>query len=200
MKIGVLADIHGHVDYLEKAIAELKREGVEKFVVLGDLIYDTTDAIETVDLLRGCHAEGVWGNHELGLCVDITDSLREMYSRPVVEYCSTLQPRFEMGDILFTHNLPDQDASDPVSYYLGPSPNDRDARATCFAQFPHQVMLMGHFHRWFAADHHASLDWQGETPLQLQPDRRYFCVIHAVKDGWAAVIDQDHGILKPIRL
>ena len=200
MRIGVLADIHGHVDNLTKAIDRLRREKVERFVVLGDLIYSKTGAAETVDLLRGCDARGVWGNHELGLCVDPSDELRQAYSAPVADYFRTLSSRYEIDDILFSHTLPDQDASDPTAYYLAPRPHEDGALTNCFSQFQHRLMFAGHFHRWFAADAEGPLDWQGGTPLQFENHRRYFCVIHAVMDGWTAVIDQQLDVLTPIRL
>jgi predicted phosphodiesterase len=40
MKIGILADIHGHVENLRIAIELLRRERVDQFVVLGDVICD----------------------------------------------------------------------------------------------------------------------------------------------------------------
>ena len=62
MKTGILADIHGHVENLRIAIDRLRREPVDLIVVLGDVIYDSRNAIETVALLRDCGAVGVWGN------------------------------------------------------------------------------------------------------------------------------------------
>ena len=38
MRIGLLADIHGSVEYLRAALALFRRERVDRVVVLGDLI------------------------------------------------------------------------------------------------------------------------------------------------------------------
>ena len=38
MKLGILADIHGHLENLRKAIIRLNREQVDQFIVLGDVI------------------------------------------------------------------------------------------------------------------------------------------------------------------
>jgi predicted phosphodiesterase len=78
MKIGVLADIHGDVANLTKAIDRLRREKVDVIVALGDLIYDRRNASETVELLKNCGAIGVWGNHELGLCVEPNDDVQNL--------------------------------------------------------------------------------------------------------------------------
>jgi predicted phosphodiesterase len=41
MRLGLLADIHGDVRKLSRAIERLRQEGLDKFVLLGDVIYDT---------------------------------------------------------------------------------------------------------------------------------------------------------------
>jgi predicted phosphodiesterase len=200
MRTGILADIHGDVENLSKAIERLREESVDVFVVLGDVIYDKRNASETVALLKDCGAIGVWGNHELGLCVEPSDELRRLYPGPVMEFFSTLDAHLEHGDVLYSHSLPDQDARDPTSYYLGPRPDQPGALDRCFSQFRRRAILVGHFHRWLAATPAGRLAWNGERPLRLAPGERYLFVIHAVMDGWAAVLDDEHGVLTPIQL
>lgn len=200
MRIGILADIHGHVANLRQVIDHLRREKVDVFVILGDVIYDTRDATETVSLLRDCGAIGVWGNHELGLCVDPEDEVREMYTDDVMEFFSTLKSHFELGEFLFSHTIPSQDASDPAEYCLAPKPEEEGALDKSFSQFSHRVMMAGHFHRWFAATPDGQIAWNGKDPIELDSNTRYFFVIHAVMDGWTAILDGDQNILTPIQL
>ncbi len=200
MKFGILADIHGHVEHLRKAITCLSREQVDQFIVLGDLIFDRSHATETVGLLKDCGAVGVWGNHELGLCVDPDDEIRSMYTAPVLEYFSALSAQLEFADLLFSHTLPSEDARDPLSYYLGPHPLADGALKGSFDQFPHRVMMIGHFHRWFAATPAGAVPWDGGQPLVLESHRRYLFIVHAVMFGWAAVFDDRTNVLTPIRL
>ena len=199
MRLGILADIHGNVENLRRAIDRLGQEQVDTFVVLGDVIYDSRNATEVVDLLRACEAVGVWGNHDLGLCVDPDSEMRALYTDAVLEFFSTLHSRFELGEILFSHTLPNQDASDPSSYYLGPRLHEDDALDQCFAQFPHRLIMIGHFHRWFAANSEGRIPWEGIKPIGLSPDTRYFFAIHAVMDGFAAVLDETQNLLLPVR-
>ncbi|WP_182870572.1 metallophosphoesterase family protein [Rhodopirellula sp. JC639] len=197
MKLGLLADIHGDVENLQKAIARLRQEHVDQFIVLGDVIYQSSHADATVELLRSCDAVGVWGNHELGLCVDPDDDLRELYSTNAMRFFGTLRPRLEIGDVLFSHTFPTEDASDILAYYVG-EPEDDDWVGGCFRRFHHQIMLIGHFHRWLAATPAGKLDWRGERPLVLEPDQRYFVVMQAVMNGFAAVLDDTQNKLTPI--
>ncbi|NND98224.1 MAG: hypothetical protein HKN47_12940 [Pirellulaceae bacterium] len=200
MKIGILADIHGDIVNLAKAVERLRREKVDAIVALGDLIYDRRNASETVALLQQCGAVGVWGNHELGLCVEPDDDVRAMYSDHVMEYFGQLKPRLEIGRCHFSHTLPNQDASDPAEYCLGPEPEEAGALDLSFKQFPHRIMMCGHFHRWFAATPSGQIQWDANNSIQLDPDQRYFFVIHAVMDGFAAILDEDSNLLTPIHL
>ena len=52
MKIGILADIHGHQKHLKRAIDLLDRRQVDAFIALGDLIAHTSQAAETVAMLQ----------------------------------------------------------------------------------------------------------------------------------------------------
>jgi hypothetical protein len=200
MRIGILADIHGHVQNLRTAVNRLSNERVDLLVVLGDIICDRSNATETVALLKECKAVGVWGNHELGLCVDPDDEIRELYTQPVMEFFNTLNSHFQRGSLLFSHTLPDQDASNPLSYYLGPRPQEEGALDGAFSRFPHRLIMVGHFHCWFAATPAGRIAWEGQEPIKLDSDERYFFTIHAVMSGWAAVVDDEEDVLLPIRL
>ncbi|MEQ8791273.1 MAG: metallophosphoesterase family protein [Pirellulaceae bacterium] len=198
MRIGLLADIHGHVEHLRSALDLLRRRHVDRFIVLGDVIYDAKNAAETVELLAACGAVGVWGNHELGLCIDPDDELRRMYTEPVIEFFRTLQPRMELEDLLFSHTTPSEDPADPLAYYLGPRLTDDGALDASFAQFPHRVMMTGHFHRWFAATPAGQFDWDGRRPIELNPDMRYLLTVDAVMNRRAALLDTQRNLLTPL--
>lgn len=198
MRIGVLADIHGHLENLRSALACLQHAEVDRTIVLGDLIEGRAHAAQTVALLKDRNAVGVWGNHELGLCIEPPPAIRAAYTEPVVEYFSTLAAKFELGDLLFSHTLPSQDATDPAAYYLGPHPPEEGAFDECFARFPHRIMFVGHFHRWFAATRNATMSWDGSEPIKFEPSQRYVVVVHAVLNGWFAIFDDSTNVLTPM--
>ena len=199
MRIGILADIHADVENLRSAIARLRRDGVDVFVVLGDVIYDSRNATETVELLAECGAVGVWGNHELGLCVDPDEEIRELFTPAVMNFFQKLKPKRTIGDVLFSHIQPNYEASDPVSYALLPRPYEEGALEECFSAFPHRVFIVGHCHRWFAATPSGRIPWKGAAPLKLKLGTRYFFIIDAVMNGRAAVLDDELNVLTPIQ-
>ena len=81
MLLGLLADIHEAVEPLREALGVFARLGVEEVVVLGDICETHRRLEETVSLLREARAVGVWGNHDFGLCRDITDDVRARLHR-----------------------------------------------------------------------------------------------------------------------
>src|SRR5688572_30421163 len=97
MKLGIVADIHEDLPRLALALQHFRQQGVEQVVVLGD-VFDTGRRLqETVGLLAEARAVGVWRNHDLGLCHEPEQSLRERYGGPVLDFLGTLVPRLELA-------------------------------------------------------------------------------------------------------
>jgi predicted phosphodiesterase len=196
MKLGILADIHEQVEALRRAIAALRRQGADRFVVLGD-VFETGKRIEaTVRLLREVDAVGVWGNHDLGLSHQPTAAVQARYAA-VLDYMLTLRPRLELDGCLFTHGLPGWDATDPTVYYLGERPDTPEALAEGFAASSQPVSFVGHFHRWLLGTPDGLLPWRGEAPVRLDGGHRYLVVVHAVCSGSCALFDTATNELTP---
>src|SRR5262245_33561864 len=198
MKLGLLADIHEHTRELQKAIAVLHQHGAERFVVLGD-VFETGKRIEqTVRLLQQIEAVGVWGNHDIGLCFDPSDEVCQRYSAEVLGFMGGLQPRLEIDGCLFTHVEPwlDPHLVEDLWYFHGP-PDSPEKLTRSFAAMPHQVMFIGHLHRWLLGTPEGLLSWRGEDRVCLDSERRYLVVVHAVWDGKCALFDTDTRELIP---
>jgi hypothetical protein len=200
MKIGILADIHEGVEDLTRALTVLRREAVDRLVVLGDIIETGERIGPTVALLAEAGTVGVWGNHDLGLCYQPEEPLRSRYAGAVLDYMQTLRPRLEVDGCLFSHALPCWDPTDPVICYLGPRPETAEGRSASFAASACRVHFMGHFHRWLVATPEGGLDWHGGEAILLPPPQRYLVVVAAVCDGWCATFDTDSNRLVPWRL
>jgi hypothetical protein len=200
MKLGIVTDIHEDVPKLALALQHFRQQGVEQVVVLGD-VFDTGRRLrETVGLLAEAKAVGVWGNHDLGLCHEPEQSLRERYGGPVLDFMGTLRPRLELAGCLFTHGLPCWDATDPVVYYLGDRPETAKGQADSFAACDHAAIFIGHFHCWVAATLQGQLAWNGSAPMLLRVDHRYLITVAALCDGWCAVFDTDSQMFVPHRV
>jgi predicted phosphodiesterase len=201
MRIGILADIHEDAPRLALALQHFRWQGVEQVVVLGDVVFEVGRHLhETIRLLAGAGAVGVWGNHDLGLCHEPDERVKERYGGPALDFMQTLRPRLELAGCLFTHGLPHWDATDPIVYYLGERPETVEGRTASFAASDHPVLFVGHFHRWLVACPQGRLPWDGTAPIFLQPDQRYLVAVAAVCDGWCTVFDTGSHEFVPHRL
>ena len=67
MRIGFLSDIHGNREALDACLAQVRRQGVDRLVILGDLVGYGADPAWVVDCVRS-HVErgalAVMGNHD----------------------------------------------------------------------------------------------------------------------------------------
>ena len=200
MKLGLLTDIHEHVDYLAAALQMLQQEAVDQIVVIGD-IYETGKQLdEACQLLTEADAIGVWGNHDFGLCVNPIPEVREKFHLTTLAFMSRLTPWLDIGDCHFSHVEPWLDATELVDiWYFKGEPDRPESLERIFDAVPQRLMFSGHNHRWLLATRESVCDWKGEGPVDLS-NQRYFVVIGALCDGNFATLDTASWTLTPRRV
>jgi predicted phosphodiesterase len=201
MRLGLIADIHEAVEPLAEALDHFAQQRVDAVVHLGDICRMHRRLDETVSLLQMGQVAGVWGNHDYGLCRDVNDDARRLFSPAVLDYMGTLQPTLTRADCLFTHVEPWLDANDLLQlWYFEGLPDTPAKLARCFAAVPQRVLFSGHVHAWFLAGEDGPIPWDGTSPARLKPPWRYLVVVNALVSGHCAVYDTDSGELVPVRL
>jgi predicted phosphodiesterase len=205
MRIGLVTDIHDHVEPLRRALELFRQRGVDAVVTLGD----TCDAFtpcsrcgEVVDLLRQANAVGVWGNHDVGLCRHVDDRIRQRFPAKVQEFMATIQPRLVMGGCHLSHVEPCVDPHDVRALWSfdEEGPLDMAGRAQrSFAAVGERFVFIGHYHRWLILTPRGPLDWQAEEPVTLLGEHRYFVVVGAVFQGHCGIFDTALSKLWPLR-
>jgi len=198
MKLGLITDIHEHVENLRTALRRFNSERVDQIVVIGDVFEMGERIEETCRLLFESKAIGVWGNHDFGLCVDPDAETREKYPATVIDFMGSLRPRLDLEGCHFTHVEPwlnPEEVAD-LWYFKGP-PDEHGKLERIFNSVPNRVMFAGHFHKWLVATPDAIGDWNGERPIRLRDDERYFVVVGAICEGAYAVFDTDTSVLMP---
>ncbi len=65
MKLGIITDIHEHVECLRAVLDELAGQ-VDRIVMVGDVVETGERIEETCQLLSDAGVVGVWGNHDYG--------------------------------------------------------------------------------------------------------------------------------------
>src|SRR5262245_23398004 len=173
MLIGLVTDIHDHVEPLGRALELFRQRGVDLVVTLGDSCDALTPhsrAAEVVELLSGAGAVGVWGNHDLGLCHQVKDRTRRRYPAAVLAFMATMQPRLVLGECHFSHVEPSVDPHDAQALWSfdEEGPLDFAGRARrSFAAATQRLVFVGHYHRWLAVTASGPVDWRGGGPLSL---------------------------------
>ena len=197
MKLGLLTDIHEHVEYLRAALDCFTRERIDQVVVIGDLLEMGERVDEMCGLLADAAAVGVWGNHDFGLCSDPDAGVRAKYSPAVLRFMTSLHPRLEIGGCHFAHVEPWLDPEDLADLWYFEGPPDTAAKlARIFDAVPNRVIFAGHYHQWLLATPKGIDLWQGETPMRLNPGR-YFVVVGALCEGCYATFDTETAELVP---
>ena len=64
MKIGILGDIHSNLDALQAAVEALRRENVDAWVQVGDIVGYGPEPSACIDLVRELGCVTCLGNHD----------------------------------------------------------------------------------------------------------------------------------------
>ena len=204
MKLGLITDIHEHVEELHRALAEFDRRHTDRIVCIGDVVQCGDRLHETVALLAPRKIPGVWGNHDFGLCSHpsaLVSTRRQKSVGPVLDYLATYRPFLEIEDCWFSHVEPWRDLNDVMGlWYFDGIPDTPEKAARSFEACPKRVMFTGHMHRWLIARRDGMIPWDGITPIRLEPPERYLVVVSAVCEGWCATYDTVSFELTPIPL
>ena len=197
MKLGLLTDIHEHVEFLRLALARFERQRVDQIVVIGDIFETGARIEETCRLLADAGAIGVWGNHDFGLCSNPEAATWARYPRSILDFMTTLRPRQEIAGCYFTHVEPwlDPENVTDLWYFDGP-PDDEQKLARIFQAVPNRHIFAGHFHQWLIATPERILGWLGYNPIVLDPGR-FFVVVGALCLGRSATFDAETCELVP---
>ena len=119
MKLGLITDIHEHVVALRRALEHLAELGVDKIVMIGDVVEMGRRLEGTCQLLADAQVIGVWGNHDFGLCSEPEASDFSHISPQVRAYMGSLQPRLVVEDPIERLLLRDGEAEDPLRWVYG---------------------------------------------------------------------------------
>jgi predicted phosphodiesterase len=154
MRYGVLADIHGNLPALRTAVAQLRAEGVDRFLCAGDVVGYGPFPNECLELVAGLEPLAVHGNHDLIALGHLSDErciplaraslawTRRRLSSSAREWLESLPPRVTLDGLVMAHGSLD----DPQCYIRDGAAAAREL-ARLRAILPHaRVLILGHTH------------------------------------------------------
>ncbi|MBM3391098.1 MAG: metallophosphoesterase family protein [Betaproteobacteria bacterium] len=219
MRTALLADIHSNLEALEACLAHARREGVDRFAFLGDLLGYGADPGACLEIVAGLVQEGalaVRGNHDeacLGgvlpemhfIARDAIYWTRERLGEAERAFIAGLPLTVGEADRLYAHASAER-PQDWI-YVVG---TEEAARA--FAATPARLVFVGHVHHpllYFTtpAGTPRLFEPMPGVPLPLSDFRRWLVIAGAVgqpRDGNPAACyalhDHDAGTLTHFRV
>ncbi|MEK6201072.1 MAG: metallophosphatase family protein [Desulfobulbaceae bacterium] len=152
MKIAVLSDIHGNLEALEAVISDLKMQGADRVICLGDNIGYGPDPEEVVQLIQNLGYESILGNHEFALmdqrgrrwfnfqATENSIETEKLLSTESRKYCCTLPSFLEIGNAHFVHGYP------PVSVFRYLNRQSDEKIVSLFKKTSADIYFLGHTH------------------------------------------------------
>jgi len=86
LRYGIIADIHGNLEALEAAIADLESRGVDRWICTGDIVGYGANPSECLARVRDLDAATVAGNHDWAVCGKLDIAYFNAYAREAVEW------------------------------------------------------------------------------------------------------------------
>lgn len=199
MRIGLFSDVHSNSEAFEQVLGALKKEKVEQYAFLGDVVGYGASPKECIKMLKDlrkefkCHA--IAGNHDHAVC-GLTKYDR--YAKLARESIDWTRKELNAADIKFLAELP---------LFAGPAQGlpvtivhanlaapgewgyiwDIDDADLSFRLLKTQVCFIGHSHKPIVFTSGKMVDWFiTEEEIKLQMDLQYMINIGSVgqpRDG-----------------
>lgn len=155
MRLGVISDVHGNLHALRATIDVLRREGVDGWLSVGDLIGYGPNPNECVEMVAGLGAIAVAGNHELIVLGQIAGAAsseraheshrwtRRQLRDDVVSYLQGLPRQVRTNGIMVTHGS----LGDPEEYVRTPARAVEQLEQLRRDHPEDRILVLGNTHR-----------------------------------------------------
>lgn len=182
MRYGVISDVHGNLHALRAVVHDLRAQGVDAWLSLGDLIGYGPQPNECVELVAELDAVSVAGNHELIVLGEIDGAssserahrshlwTRQVLGADVQAYLRRLPRRAEVDGIVLTHGSLD----DPEEYVRTPARAAAELAQLAVEHPEARLLLVGNTHlQQLHSESRGRLPVASGTSVQLDLRHRY---------------------------
>jgi predicted phosphodiesterase len=186
-RVGVIADVHGELRALRRALLLCRELGVTSIAVLGDLFDRVEEADRVAEEFDGWDVFGVYGNHEREVALAAAAGELTLDER-TTDLLSKLQSEVVVSNVRLTH-APEHGEYDPLSQLFNRTLASNGSNGS-----GHWITFSGHTHVRHARTEHGPLDIS-RGRISLVRTRRYHVNPGALSIGQFAIWDrEEHAI------
>jgi len=155
----IISDIHGNLEALEGVLAEIRSEGIEEILCLGDIVGYGPNPCECIDLVRETCSLCLLGNHDQGALFDpegfnagaeraifwtrkMLESGNSRATEERWEFLGELPRVHKEGDFLFVHGS----ARNPLNEYVFPEDIYNQRKMESIFALVTKYCFQGHTH------------------------------------------------------
>jgi putative phosphoesterase len=186
VRYGIFSDIHSNLEAFDEVIKAYKKEKIDKYLCVGDIVGYAADPKECIAKLKQINAETIAGNHDWA-AVGLTDTT---YFRPVAkqailwtakqlndeekDFLKSLKLVYENKDLIMVHGTLNQPEE---FYYL----LDIDSAQATFDLMKKNICFVGHSHVTgiFIKDKE-KISYINQSDIAITPDKKYIVNVGSV--------------------
>lgn len=191
-RIGLMADSHGDLPLLQRAIDLLQAEGTDLLVHLGDFCDSLQPGAlsEIFAILQNKGVRAVRGNNEHALERMLSTGGNDKDADPADLFLRSLPFHRTMGNITFAHSFP---GDDPRSLYEPIDAGGTHRAASLFRETSQRILFAGHSHRPVIFRWRQNRVTRGEIrsgeSVPLPRDERAIVIVGALEKGECGIYD-----------
>lgn len=193
MRYALISDIHGNLEAFEAVLGAIKKEGVGKYLCIGDIVGYGADPEKVLSLVQSLSPEAiVAGNHEWGLVerldLDYFNEeakeavlwTKKMLDKGAIDYFKSLDLIYEKGEVTLVHGS--LESPEEFHYIV----DEGDAYITSQLSKT-RLCFVGHSHMpgiFYCADDAMKRVKRGK--VNVDPDKKYVINIGSIgqpRDG-----------------
>lgn len=187
MRYGIFSDIHSNLEALDSVIEAYKKEAINKYLCVGDVIGYAANPRECIEKVRAMATVTVAGNHDLAaMGLFSLDYFNPMAKESILwtknnlnedsEYfLQSLQLIYKNEDLTLVHGTLDNPQE--FKYLL-----DTYAARETFRLLENNICFVGHTHvaGIFVMDQSNNIHYREDSVLNIEPENKYIINVGSV--------------------
>jgi len=187
MRYGIFSDIHSNLEAFSSVIEAYKKESIDKYLCIGDVVGYAANPAECIDLVRNIAKVSVAGNHDWGtvnlFSIDYFNPVaakaifwtRNNLDENRSNFLESLNPLYKNEDLTLAHGSLNNPQD--FNYML-----DTDIAVESFKLMENNICFVGHTHvpGVFIQDKNYKVTYSNEENININSQDKYIVNVGSV--------------------